>query len=831
MFCSQKNFFTPTEPVDEQVFYQLVRDKRSNALIDGFRQSGDAALKRKLPAFIFQAMFDETTSKNGVKGTWRKQSATRLTGLVVMDIDHVDSPKELWAQIDNARLTIDNDLRSCILLVYVTPSGKGLKIVFKANVLWGNLIDNQHKMAELLGVQVDESCKDASRMSFVCKEEDILFINKELFTYENQKFAEKFNDQYRDGNSSASIDHLPLTIDHCHADRGGQIALPLERGCTPSAGDNGQSSQNRTESIVNGQSSIVNGQRCFKGVPYAAIIEEWWKQQGGLPQEGERNTGLHRLAVHLRSICDNNQALLLEILPNLGLEETEMQSIIASATKEQPKGKTKELKAVLDALGIVDNCQSSIVNRQSVDDNIDSNLWYWGDRIEELSEHFPAIKDVCKGLKKNQFTAALFVAGAFMMTLMTRCTYRFYHRPEELRRLNSSAIIIGDPASGKSFATRLYKLLMAPVFAADKIGKDAINAYRELMKTKGANKEKPKKPKVVVRIHPARTSNAQFIQDMVNAVEEVDGHPMQLHMLTFDTELDNTLSIQKGGSWIDKLSLELKAFHNEEDGQAYSNVDSIMQDFVVTWNFVYTGTPIALKKKVNDSNFGSGLATRLTCIPLPSTNFEMMTRERLIDYDSDNRLKEWAFKLDKTKGELSVQKLVDELYEWTARRMEDAAFNESKADEMLLKRCAYHGLNYATPFIVMRHWSVLHQDGEFWCGEFETDDIDWQLVELIANIQYACQKHYFGAMAEMYFDNKLKDAAVNRQRRLKTVEGFNRLPDEFTADDVMRCFILQSESTARSIIHRLQKDNLIEKLSNQEKGQAKATFKKLSVMF
>ena len=95
------------------------------------------------------------------------------------------------------------------------------------------------------------------------------------------------------------------------------------------------------------------------------------------------------------------------------------------------------------------------------------------------------------------------------------------------------------------------------------------------MRTKGANKEKPKKPKVVVSIHPARTSNAQFIQDMVNSVENVDGEEMQLHMLTFDTELDNTVTVQKGGSWIDKFSrVELKAFHNEEDGQAYSNVDT-----------------------------------------------------------------------------------------------------------------------------------------------------------------------------------------------------------------------------------------------------------------
>ena len=112
---------------------------------------------------------------------------------------------------------------------------------------------------------------------------------------------------------------------------------------------------------------------------------------------------------------------------------------------------------------------------------------------------------------------------------------------------------------------------------------------------------------------------------------------------------------------------------------------------------------MALKKKVNAQNFGSGLATRLTCIPLPSTNFQMMEREQTVDFESDGRLKAWAFKLDRMKGELTVQKIVDELYEWTARRMMDAAENNSKADEMLLKRCAYHGLNFSAPFIVMRH--------------------------------------------------------------------------------------------------------------------------------
>ena len=576
--------------------------------------------------------------------------------------------------------------------------------------------------------------------------------------------------------------------------------------------------------VGTGSGTVGTGDLTFKGRPYAEIISEWWKLNGGEPQEGERNVKLYQLAVSLRAICDNNKELLLKVMPRYGLDDQEVQSIVESACKELPKGLSKTMKQILgDQESTNDEDAIAVINEQEMT----RWLWIWGEQIEGLFEDFPILKDICKGLKKNQYPAALFVAGGFMMTLMTRCTYRFYHRPEELRRLNNSTLIIGDPACGKSFATRLYKLLAAPIMAADQVGKDAINAYREEMRTKGANKEKPKKPKVVIRVHPARTSNAQFIQDMVNAVEIVDGEPMHLHMLTFDTELDNTVTVQKGGSWIDKQSLELKAFHNEEDGQAYSNNDSIFQEFNVYWNFIYTGTPIALKKKVNEHNFGSGLATRLTCVPLPSTDYEMLERERHVDFESDGRIKTWATKLDRMKGLLPMDKIVDKLYDWTARRMMDAKENDSKADEMLLKRCAYHGLNFAAPFIVMRHWGQVRQDGDYWCGEFETDDTDWQLAELIVNIQYACQRHFFGAMAETYFDNRHRDAVMNRQHHQKTMECYNRLPSVFTMEDVRRCFGYDNDNSVYSKISRLKEDKLAEKI---KKGNDKGKFRKMNLM-
>ena len=800
-------------PVRNRKEYVALRNIATNVKSFELARAGDSKAKAKLRQFNYNALIT-----NGVLRGCRHVAST-----FSHDIDCGD--EQLCRQTAEKILAKKEEIG---LLELSISSGWGLHAICRREK-GKTILENQVRLAQITQTEMDTNAHDLQRVMYTgpASPDTLLYLDDAIFDeplsieesareYEQLKEREKRGEEEVPAEAKKANKHLrPWEETNTNLTN-------LTNGCAQ-VNHEGQD-----------HDSVLNHGTCpydsptFKGVPYEQIIDEWWKQNGGVPAEGERNVKLYQLAVNLRAICDNDKALLLGIMPRLGLDEQELRSIVDSACKEPPKGIGKMLNRILSEKGIV---KSEKIAAANVEHDMEAQLEMWGEQIEAMMPAYPILRDICKGLKRRQYPAAMFVAGGLMMTLMTRCTYRFYHRPEELRRLNNSTLIIGDPASGKSFATRLYKLLAEPIIKADQMGKDAINAYREEMRTKGANKEKPKKPKVVVRVHPARTSNAQFIQDMVNAKEVVDNEEMQLHMLTFDTELDNTVTVQRGGSWIDKQSLELKAFHNEEDGQAYSNNDSILQDFSVFWNYIYTGTPIALKKKVNEQNFGSGLATRLTCIPLPVTKFKMLDREQHVDYESDARLKEWAYKLDKTKGELSLQKIVDELYEWTARRMMDAEENDSRADEMLLKRCAYHGLNFSAPFIVMRHWEDMKEDGMFYCGTFETDETDWQLAELIVNIQYACQRFFFGALAEHYFDNKTKEASINVQRRQKTFDSFARLPEEFMAEDVMRCFGFSTIGAARSRIARLQNDRLIEKSGEKkEDGQIKAIFRKTGVM-
>ena len=290
MFCYQKNFSNPTLPVDEAQFWALVRATQWNENIDKYRETHDAALKRKLPAFIFQATFDETLSKAGKLGRWRKQAATRLTGLVVMDIDHVENPHEVhgeWLKV--------HDFESLgILLIYVTPSGQGLKIVFKADVQKGNLIDNQHEMAKVLGVEVDESCKDASRMSFICKESDILFIDKELFTYENKEFAERYDALYRDGRSQGKNTNYTNLTNNNEKNNESEAPSPFGEG---------------------------GGRGSYHGVEYAKICEAWQAAQGGAPAAGDRHRTMLQMALDLRYICDNQPDMVDRVLRLCGFAQ------------------------------------------------------------------------------------------------------------------------------------------------------------------------------------------------------------------------------------------------------------------------------------------------------------------------------------------------------------------------------------------------------------------------------------------------------------------------------------------------------------------------------
>ena len=774
-------------------------------------------IKDNSVAFIYSCYeFDETQTEKGKPFRHRRLADCHLNGLFMLDIDHVENPMQIWYQLRE-----DEELMKKVALVHITSSTFGLRIVAVADINLGNLADNQIVLAEKLGQKPDESCIDATRNSFAPKEEDILYINEELlFNYYNEEFDKRYTQLYREKKTQPLYHEFPSDVEKRL--------------------DGGRSTLGTGSDISHQTSDIIK----WRGYDVQKIIDARYAAKLPCADDSNRHKESLKLATDLLLMLDGDkkavqrlieaQSWVKEIIAER--DEDVAQTVESAAEcvsqKEKKFANSQPSKAMLEAVKTVTGLNyqeiisqkgpSPLCDGRSKASILNEMLDGWGKEIEAMFPDFPLLADVCSGLKRSQYPAALFVAGGTLMTLITRCWYSFYHRPEEERRLNCSLYIIGHPASNKSMANSLYKILSAPIAAADKAGKAALNRYKQDQKKKAANKEGKDKPQGIIRIHPARTSNGQLIQDMLNAKETIDGKEISLHMLTFDTELDNSIMLQQGGSWINKQSMELKAFHNEDDGQMYQNSDSPVDEFSVVWNYIYTGTPIALKKKVNERNFGSGLSTRLAVIPMPKTNFQMIKFEEkaTIDWQRLDRMKTWAYKLDSRYGELPLWPLVKHLYEWTENRMADCEEDQSEANELMLKRVPYHALNYSAPFIDMRHWDSIHQQGNYWTGDYEVDDTDWKLCELIARIQYATQQHFFGVMAEKYFDDMNNDVQITGIRhQQKSVNGYNSLPNVFTREDVARCFGYNKDNSVTKKISRLIQNHQIEEMDGDSDGK------------
>ena len=775
-----------------ELFKELPIEKKLQTYCDN--------LKKSLPFVIFIATYVETASASGKLGCWRKQAACRLNGLCVIDFDHIEGDcREVWAE---AFAKLSDEDKARILLVYVTPSGHGLKVVFMADVAIGNLIDNQKAFSAKLGLNPDEACKDASRGAFLTTRDDIIILKENLFTYENEEFGKKYNAEYHAGHSQPTLNFAESGSDHPGV------------ASVQTTGENQQS-------VLEGNGGSVQSADAlsYNGVPYSKIIEAWLD---GKDLTNKRHDTLVELANHLRYLAGKNAKKIEEIvmqLPwvkDLAAEGENVSSTINSVIEfKYREYMPKKMKEALEKVGAnhgdrPHDLRSASITGVSPHDSPEDiyaqlPLDKWAEELQKMAEYYPCMKELFLNAHPHKLPAILFSSAALFGTLMTRAYYHFWYDPEIIRRLNYCIFIIGDPGAGKNAIEKFYFKIADPMIQADQGLIDAVNRYKDgrterTTSTKAQKGEALKRPVVGIRVHPARTATGEFIRHMQAAVENVQGISLNLHMFSFDSELDNVTKNNKGGDWKDREILELKAFHNEQDGQMYANQDSLTGMFNVYWNFIYTGTPYALHRKVNQRNFGTGMSTRLAVIPMPDKG--LAQRKQEVDPGANETIRTWAYRLDKVEGEIPIETLNDETYEWQSSHMEIAEFNHDKADRTLLKRIPYYGISISLPYIMMRHYDE-------WLDNktLTMDDIDKRLCRLAMEIQYKCQHFFFGEMAFNYFADQNKEFVV-RRRTTRYEECFRKLPDEFKTQQFMDCFGC-SQPAASKAIKRFQNEKLI----------------------
>ena len=784
-------------------------------LLDAGDKRGYDAKKRSLPGFIFMSEIMPNTSpdKQGrprPEARWRVQEAARLNGLVMCDYDVKENPtmgdpRQLWQQFVDQHLWLLDEAAEgpTVMLAHVTP-GRGLRLVVTADKRTGNLYDNAVRMANIIGLKSDDSCKDASRTSFVPMEEDILYINDAIFDYDDEAYEKAYGSLYRAGGSKK-------------ADGRGKMA-----------DGRGKMDDGRCK-MADGRGKMADGSgpvKCqnYHGVPMQRIADAWILEY---PKIETRHGKMLEAAADLRYLVESPEELvgallMLDCVRQIN-EERGMKEIEDAAdgawTGPRHKRIPQRVQKVLIRAGVDDTQDAPTGRGKGKDEERErqmSALRIFAQRIKPLLA--PPYDTVCEGLEDENLLSHVFAAGTMFCTLMPRCTYTHYDGQEH--RMNPQALIIAPPASGKSGIDTLNKQVMAALRAGDQISRDALKEYKRKRKERATSSKEQKQaalvePQGMIRVLLSNTSNNQFYKRLMNAREEVGQELMWLHVYMFDSELASANKANGGADWIGKRDMELKAFENEDAGSDYANDDSV-NDFVpVHWNMVTTGTAIALAKKFTLANINDGLATRVAIAPMDPLRYKMIARgSRHRNLEREARLKQWGFWFDRMKGHLGIDRLVDHAYELCEQSAEESEQLKDDVLDTLRRRAVF----YAEWFTVPRMVARLHRDDGTTAPLDELtvtdDDLQWATVMYDAVIYW--QDYFFGQMLQESWENG-KRCFQPRQRTSRNAQLYAQLPAEFTTKDAVNVLGGTENATAKQL-SRWVKSGYIER---KEQGKYK----------
>lgn len=113
---------------------------------------------------------------SGVFSQRNSQSCINESGLICLDFDHVEN-------LDELKEKLKSDINIDVQLMFVSPSGDGLKVVCeidKSESFLKNFIMFETYFLQLYNIQVDKSGKNIDRACFICFDENCYINDKNL---------------------------------------------------------------------------------------------------------------------------------------------------------------------------------------------------------------------------------------------------------------------------------------------------------------------------------------------------------------------------------------------------------------------------------------------------------------------------------------------------------------------------------------------------------------------------------------------------------------------------------------------------------------------------
>lgn len=527
------------QEVSRQLFREIItrEDVKNTCDLIAKATSTDeiGKLKRGLPAFCWHAWFDEGKRKN---------YAAHPSGLIMLDLDHVEKPREMFEKVAESAKAMG------LLAAHVTPSTMGLRLVFPIPEGM-DIVEAQGYYVKALGLKnVDACTKDLARLSFCVPEAYFLYINEEgLFEGEEIKTTLKET-------RTTNLTNLSNGSAECD-----------------SAKKDEENSFNSGNSLL--KTETENGVRHFdteyNGINYGVLVECLQELLGGVPAHGSRNNFIFSMAAYLRYVCDDDPEWIAQILPTYGEARDKWRRTIDSACQRaQYKAMPQIVKRAID------NAQKRVTGDRCLGmaDSGDDLPPEMPEKLPKLIQHLTKnVPEVCRPAVAN----AVFPALAAHLNGV-----KFWLIDGTEKEATFMCVTMARQSSGKSAVNKPIEYIVADIVERDELNRKREQDWKDASANKGANKEKPKRPDdLCVQVLVSDMTNAAFVQRMKDA----NGR----YLYTNLEELDLLKQLQTNGTK-DVGKIICLCFDNGKYGQERVGTQSVTARVDIRWNWNASST-------------------------------------------------------------------------------------------------------------------------------------------------------------------------------------------------------------------------------------------------
>ena len=471
--------------------------------------------------------------------------------------------------------------------------------------------------------------------------------------------------------------------------------------------------------------------------------------------QGERNDKLHRLASHLRYIADNDEALLLQVMPRYGLSEEEMKGLIHSACSAKWYSMPRMMREALE------NEERRMNNGESTAEDENSSFGGEADILHSsLPKRLPALIKLLVSRTPDVYKPA--VAHAVFPSLaahLHKVRFRYIDNVEHEATLMN--VLMAGTGAGKDCISEPINRIMADIRRRDEDNLRREREWKNEVTSKGANKDKRQRPEgLIIQEIDADMTNPAFVMRMA----EADGH----FLYTKLNEIDQFDALKGTGRAGQQFQIMCLAFDpGNRYGQTRVGAQSVTEKVTIRFNW-NASTTIQKGRRYFSKVLTDGPISRINFCTIPEREIGAdMPVYGTYDAAFDEELRPYIDNLVKAQGLIDcpqAYKLAKTLKEECA---DFARLSQSRV---------YENLSFRANVIAYLKACVLYvANGYQWDKTFE-DFIRWSL-----QYDLACKMEFFGDAIEAAMNMPAPDPHKPGRRNLLTL-----LPDDFSFDQAVR---------------------------------------------